>query len=237
MATDERKISVAIPTWQRSEMTLDSFIDVYDDERISEFVIVDDASEWGIFDELKRFVENLPKVRLFRNSTNNDCYFNKARSLCHSTNDWCILLDSDNKISKGYIDKLFEIPHWDENTIYTPDFAQPQFDFRQYSGLLLTKENISEWIDKPILETMLNAANYFVNRHGYLEVWDEHTDPVTSDSIFMISRWLEAGKRLQVVDGLQYFHRVHPGSHYQNNRHRTQQGFHESILTTLRQMK
>lgn len=218
-------------------MTLDSFIAVYGDNRISEIIIVDDESDWGIFTELKSLVEKLPKVKLWRNKSNQDCYFNKARSVCYANNDWVVLLDSDNKIDKDYIDKLYEIETWEEDTIYTPDFAMPNFDFRNYSGVTLTKENIAEHIDLPLLETMLNAANYFVNRNKYLDVWDEYTNPHTSDSIYLISRWLESGNKVKVVEGLQYQHLVHDGSHYRTKRHLTPQGFHENILNTLRQMK
>lgn len=230
------QISIAIPTWERVYETLKSFSDVYDDERISEIVIVDDASSLEKFNELKELCDLMPKVKLYRNVTNQDCYRNKMTAISYATNDWCILLDSDNHIDKLYIDKLFEIKEWNNKTIYTPDFAKPTFDFMAYSGLRITKENVSEWIDKPMFETMLNAANYFVNKNEYLAVWDGSIDPVTSDSIYVCYKWLEAGNVIEVVRGLQYEHRVWSGSHYINNVHRTEKGFHEKILQNLREM-
>lgn len=231
---DERKISLAIPTWERDELLASSFANVYDDPRISEIVIVDDCSDLKLFDEVKRKFDSLSKVRLLRNIINVDCYQNKMRTVSFCNNEFCILLDSDNSISKDYIDKIFEY-EWRPDIILTPDFAVPNFNFQAYSGLLISKENIAEWIDKPMFETMCNAANYFVNRDKYVEVWDGSVDPVTSDSIYMAYKWLAAGNKIQVVKDLIYFHRVHRG-HYQINVNRTAPGFHESVLNKLRQL-
>lgn len=233
---EQRTISICIPSYNRVEMTLESFSKVYDDERISEIVIVDDASDWGIFTELKNEVEKYPKVKLYRNLTNQDCFRNKMTSVAYATNDWCVLLDSDNVIGIDYLDKIFAIEKWDSETIYTPDFAEPNFNFTAFSGMAFIKENIAEFIDKPMFETMLNAANYFINKSEWLRVWDGSVDPVTSDSIYTVYNWLLAGNVIEVVDGLRYSHRVHSGSHYQNNKDRTPQGFHEDILQKIKEL-
>lgn len=233
----KRTISLCIPSYNRVSMTLESFSNVYHDERISEIVVVDDASDWGVFMELKEVLDDFPKVKLYRNLSNQDCYRNKATSIGFSTNKWCILLDSDNIIDADYLDKIFAIERWDERTIYTPEFAAPNFNFADYAGLLITEENVAQYIDRPLFETCLNAANYFVNKTEYLEVWDGSVDPVTSDSIFQCYNWLRAGNKIQIVPGLTYQHRVHPGSHYQNEKHRTPSGFHESVLNKIRGLK
>ena len=41
---EDRKISIAIPTYNRSDMTINAFLSVYDDKRVAEIVIVDDVS-------------------------------------------------------------------------------------------------------------------------------------------------------------------------------------------------
>lgn len=237
--SDDRKISICIPTYNRVEMTIESFEAVYFDERISEIIIVDDASNLEVFNELKEICDALPKVSLYRNDVNKDCYFNKKIAIEYSDNstDGCILLDSDNIIDVSYLDKLYEIKEWDVDTIYTPSFAAPHFDFRGYEGLLITKENVAAYIDKPMFEVLLNAANYFVHPFMYLEVFNPTVNPVTSDSIFQCYNWLMEEKKICVVPGLQYQHRVHSGSHYQNNVARTPQGFHQGILNNLRQLK
>jgi hypothetical protein len=233
---DERTIGICIPTFERPDMTIEAFVKVHDDPRVKSILINDDSSEWGSYERLQRNVEPFKKVKLCRNFFNIDCAENKMRSIWLSDSDWNVLLDSDNIIDTNYLDRIFEY-EWRPDIILTPDFAAPNFDFRAYAGLLITKENVVEYLDKPMFETMLNANNFFVNREKYLEVYgDDKTDPVTSDSIYFCYKWLAAGNKIQVVKGLNYFHRVHRG-HYQTNVHRTAPGFHESVLQKLRELR
>jgi len=44
-----RTLSICIPTWNRVEMTLNSFKEVYNDDRVEAIVIVDDASDEHIY--------------------------------------------------------------------------------------------------------------------------------------------------------------------------------------------
>lgn len=239
-----RKISISIPSWERVDVLIESFSNVLSDERVSQIHISDDASNLEIYKQIKSITDVLNsthnnKITLSRNLTNQDCFINKRNAVFGASEQWVILLDSDNRIDASYLDKLFGIEQWDESTIYTPCFAEPQFDFRNYAGITIIKENVSGLIDKPMFQTCLNAANYFVNRNQYLslDIWDKGIDPVTSDSIYTCMKWLEAGNKIKIVDGLHYFHRVWPESHYQKNVSRTPTGFHESILDTLRQLK
>lgn len=217
-------------------MTIWAFQDVHDDERIEQVTIADDASLPEYFNELKNLCSDYPKVKLIGDDENLDCYKNKCRAMIYSDTLWNILLDSDNKIDESYLDRLFEISEWDENTIYTPSFAKPNFNFTPYEGLTISKENVAEYIDKPLFQTMLNASNFFINKETYLRVWDGSIDPVTSDSIYFCYKWLESGRKIFVVPNLHYDHKVHVG-HYQQNIHRTPVGFHESIMQKLRELK
>lgn len=233
---DQRKVSLCIPTYNRVDMTIRAFLKVIDDPRIDEVIIVDDSSDLPIYHDLQKALFEFPKVKLYRNVLNQDCYFNKRTAISFAKNDYCILLDSDNIISTVYLNKIFEY-EWQEKVIFTPEFALPHFDFRAYSGLTFNRTNIAEYIDKPMFEVMCNAANYFVNKMEYLKVFDEKTNPVTSDSIYMVLNWLKNDGSIFVVPGLQYIHTVHKGSHYQNNVNRTPHGFHQNILQGLRNMK
>lgn len=233
---DERRVSIVIPSYERTDLLFASFAQVMDEIYVDEIVIVDDCSSEKVWEEIKERAKTMPKVKVFRNSINLDCYKNKRRAVELASNEWVILLDSDNVIDPTYLYHIFKNKFWDKNNIYTPDFAQPNFDFRHFSGLLITQGNVSSWIDEPLFEVCLNACNYFVNRDEYLKVFDSSIDPVTSDSIYFCYKWLESGNRIQVVEGLKYFHRVHGGSHYQNNVSRTPNGFHESVLNKIRHL-
>ena len=234
---DSRKISIAIPTWERVKETIASFEQVHDDTRVSEIVIVDDASSLETYNELKALCDFFPKVKLYRNLTNQDCFRNKMTAVSFCSNDFVCLWDSDNVFGVDYLNKIF-LEKWSEDLILTPDFAKPHFNFRAYSGIVVTKENVSEYIYKEMFETMLNANNFFVNKNEYMKVWDTiTTDPVTSDSIMFCKNWLYVGNKIKVVNGLEYEHTVHEKSHYKTNVYRTPHGLHENILQQLREMK
>lgn len=234
-----REISICIPSYNRYQLTIDSIAKVLDDHRVTEIVIVDDCSTDDSYNRLISWATHIQetlvytKIEIYQNTANQDCYWNKRIAIEHATNDWCILLDSDNVIDKSYLDQLFAIENWDTYTIYTPSFAKPHFDFRNFSGLTIDRHNVKKYLYLPMFETMLNAANFFVNKEEYLMCFDSSKDPVTSDSIFTCYNWLRSGNSIQVVPGLEYEHRVHEGSHYQNNIHRTPAGFHQEILNKL----
>lgn len=237
METDGRKISICYTTYNRVEELMDSMEKVYDDERIDEIVVSDDFSELEHYEMLKQYFEYMPKVRLHRNEKNMDCYKNKKVAVSLAKNDWLCLWDSDNDFGVDYLDAIFSIPKWEDDIVYTPSFAKPAFDFRQYDNVVLSKENVSKYIDLPMLEVCLNACNYFVNKNSYINVFDDNADPVTSDSIFQCYNLLRHGRKIKIVQGLEYFHNIHDGSHYKNNVYRTPVGFHESLLQKIRELK
>lgn len=238
-------ISLCITTYNRLDLVLECFRDVLDDERVSEIVIVDDASDKEIYDTLEAVISDIdnPKVKLYRNENNLDCYLNKRRAVQLATNDWVIIFDSDNILTKEYIDQLYEARFssagaswWSWKRIYQPSFAKPLFDFTVLQGQVIDKTNVGIYLGYSCTETMLNAMNYFVNRHTWLEAFDDSVNPVTSDSLYQNYNLLKDGCEVYVVPGLTYEHRVHDGSHYKQNVKRTPQGFHESILQKLKEL-
>lgn len=231
-----RTLTLAITHHNRLPLLLESFKQVIKDPRITEIVISDDCSTDGSYAELCAMFFKHEKVRLFRNDKNLDCYASKQKAVDRSTNPWVILFDSDNVITPDYMDALYAIPEWDEETIYTPEFAKPSFDFREFAGVIVHQSNVAELMMRPHFSTMLNAANYLVPRDLYCETWNPNVNPHTSDSIYMASLWLACGYQLQVVKNLQYFHRIHSGSHYKTNHHKTGD-FARVVEQRLKQMR
>lgn len=221
-------ITLCITTHNRVDFTLESFRAVLHDALISEVVIVDDCSEIKVFAELQKRVTLLEneKVKLFRNEENLDCYANKKRSVLLAQNEWVIVFDSDNILNKGYLDALWQAgmteagtPSWDARTAYLPEFAKPHFDYREFSGETMTRENVRKFM-RGSFDCLINTMNYFVNRAEFLRVWDGSIDPKNADSAFMNYNWLKAGNALHVVPGLQYEHRLHKDSHYKQAKNR-----------------
>ena len=237
-------ISVCLTNFNRTQLLFEAIEKILSDDRVTEIVISDDCSRDDVYQSMMVYYKEWPKVNIFRNEVNLDCYHNKARSLELATNDWCILFDSDNVIDKNYIDRLEGLIEGglNDKTVYAPSFAKPHFNFADIAGLNIDRTNIAVHINSDKTQTMLNAMNYFVNRHEYLKVFDPNIRPVTSDSIYQNCRWLEAGNSIYVVPGLEYYHRVNDhraeeGSHYAVNVRRTPSGLHENILNRLKNIR
>lgn len=204
-------ISLCITNYNRHEMLLESFAQVLDDDRISEIVIVDDCSDMAIYDKVLAATFNMWKVRLITNAENLGMSLNKKKAVELAKNDWCIILDSDNVIGPDYLDAMFTNPlPWDHTTIYCPSFAKPQFDFRKYAGWhILHGEAV---IDDGVGECLFNCCNYVVNRAEYLRVYEHNPEMKGTDTIWFNYLWLKASNSFYVVPGMEYMHRVHPGS-------------------------
>lgn len=233
---DKRTISLCLTTYNRFQETLEAFMPIRYDDRVSEVIIVDDCSDMEIYKQLEIAVTFCPKVKLFRNQVNYDCYLNKAMAVGLASNEWVIILDSDNILTTDYVDKLFAIDNWDEDTVYQPSWAKPHFDFRLYSGLTIDRHNVASYMYKPMFPTMLNAMNYFVNRNKFLEVRETWGDPHTADSILQNYNHLKNNGKIYVVPELFYHHRVHEGSHYKQNVHLTGD-FYQQVENNLRQLR
>lgn len=235
-------ISLCITTYNRTDLLYESFRQVLNDDRISEIVIVDDCSTEDVWQTIFWQYNEVPKIKLFRNEKNLDCYRNKREAVSKASNEWVIIWDSDNVMTKEYLDCLLHRSHvvlecFRHDIIAQPCFAKPNFDFSKYAGQIISHKEVAGLMQDGTFQTMLNAMNYFVNRDEYLRVWDGSIDPVTSDSIYQNYNWLKAGNSIYVVPGLEYEHRVHSGSHYQNNVRRTPRGFHEEIVNKLKNLR
>lgn len=217
-------------------MVVDAFMSVLEDTRIGEVVISDDCSTDGSYALLLKRFEKESKVRVVRNVKNFDCYKNKVLAVTRCKNEWVVLFDSDNTITTSYLDALYKLPHWKTDTFYCPTFAKPHFDYRNLTGMRMNRSNVSSCASLKGFDCALNTANYFVPRRNYVDVWDDSLDPHTSDTIFQAFNWLKAGGQLEFVQGLEYFHRVHEGSHYKQNVHKTGD-VHRRILVNLRNMR
>lgn len=207
-------ISLCITTYNRFEMLFESFKQVLDDARIGEIVIVDDCSDIAIYDQISTAVSRMflfgHKIRLSRNDINLGMSRNKAHAIELATNDWCIILDSDNVIDKSYIDAIPS--DLESRTIYAPEYARPQFNYKQYQGHTFTKSNTPGLIANSVVEMMLNTCNYLVNRDEYMSVYEHNPEMKGTDTIWFNYLWLKSGRSIHITKGMEYFHRVHAGS-------------------------
>lgn len=218
-------ISLCITTYRRDSLLFESFQQVINDERISQIVIVDDASPAQYQQPIVAFCKAYPKIKVFFNKKNLGCYKNKVEAVRKATNQWVYLLDSDNVLTPDAIDKLYayNIEHgWKRDEIIAPEFAWPTFDYREFSGETFTRQNIAKHVHRKRFDCLINTANYFFHRDEYLKIHDPYIEPWTADTILTNYNWLKAGNKIHILRGLQYFHRTddfkgQEGSHYVTN--------------------
>lgn len=241
-------ISLCLTSWNRDSMTFDSFRNVLNDDRISEIVIVDDCSDERIYNNLVFMCNAIDKVKIFRNDVNLGCYHNKRRAVELAQNEWVILFDSDNVLSKEYLDAIFHCHQftitspvgdvkyfWEPTHILQPEWARPHFDFRKFAGSVISKDNVKGYMRQQHFTTMLNAMNFFVNRDEFLKIPHRDSETWTADSIYFNYLWLKAGNKIYVTPGMVYEHLVHNGSHYKANVHKTG-NFYKEVENLIMQL-
>lgn len=214
-----QQISFCLTNWNRTNLLIKSFEQIINDDRIKEFVISDDHSSIGSYQEIVDYFKFNPKVKFFRNEKQLGVYENKFMSISHATCEWCIVADSDNVYGSDFIDKIFALEPWNEYMSYQPSFLKPIFNYSRFSGLVLSRQNVSQFIGKPMFDCLLNSMNFFVNREQYLKTWMPKENILGADSIYFNYLWFKSEKAMFVVPGLEYFHLVHDGSNYKAHEH------------------
>lgn len=226
------KLSLAITTFNRFDLLKESYVQVIDDPRISEIIIVDDCStEQGIKEKVNSLAGG--KVKVYHQAQNRGMSRNKCDAISYASNPWVIIFDSDNIIGPDYLDAFYELAiEGDvfnefgkitniEKFIFCPDFAKPKFDYRDFkignngigmrAGIYARRECAHE-IKNDRFNCLLNTCNYIVNRDFYLKTYQYNPSHIASDTIWHNYNHLKAGGLFVVVPGMQYEHRVHSGS-------------------------
>jgi len=215
-----QKISICVPTWNRFDFTIKCLEQVLYDDRIQAIVISDDNSTDGSYEKLVEYYneinKNFPSQRVFvfQNKDRLKVHGNKMMAIKNRFTEWCILFDSDNILTKEYLDNLYAF-EWDKKTLYQPSFAKPNFDYRELIGTY-DSNNTKHNIQRPLFECMLNTQNFFINGDEYIKVWENQENINGADSIFFNYLWLKSGGKIDVVRGLEYEHVVHRGSFYES---------------------
>ena len=196
------------------------------DDRIGEIIICDDTSK--DIDTLEQILTTLnnPKIKLYKNETNMGCYHNKLETVSKCSNQWTLLLDSDNIISKEFIDRLYEIPEWNSHTIYAPSVAETfpiePSDLLNYRAFTNTHITPDVYINNALTNLnficLINNCNYFLPTQEYIRCMSQYIyNRVTIDSLdsnVLFTDWLYNNNSVYIVDNLKYKHRVHSNSNH-----------------------
>ncbi len=209
------KISMAITTYNRPELTVECFQEIIDHPRVHEICIVDDHSDIENIEKLFDLTQGIGKLWLKTNESNFGMLNNKRSAIRFCDADFVLLADSDNRFNESYLKALPK--KLDKNTVYMPEFAEPQFDFTEFSGMTFDKNSIKAYLDDPIFQVMLNACNYVVPRENFLLNTKGNPEIKESDTIWLNYCWLKNGGKFFVVPGMRYFHRIHDDSGWLKN--------------------
>lgn len=202
-------------------------------EMVREIVVVNDGTP--DFSELEANLRDIPKVRCVQNPENLGVFGNKVQSVIHSTSEWTLMCDSDNIMGDAFYAALQAIPEWNPHTLYSATFARPNFDYRQLNGTW-NLGTISKYVNKPLFCCAINTGNQLVHRESFLEAMEpfgvyrfdlklpdyfgvgDRSDVRwrliydAADSFFINKVWMEAGRSIEFVPGLEYDHRHHASS-------------------------
>lgn len=212
------KLSLCITTYNRYEMTIESFAKVIDDPRIDDIVIMDDCSTDGSGIMLANMFTRHPKVRVFLQAENRGMSKNKHDAISFANNNFAVILDSDNSIDTDYIDAIHaEEPKRSNEVILSPDFAYPNFDFRKYSGKYIHKGNVKSFMGDPMFRCFLNCCNYCVPKNTYLKTYQYDQSVKETDTIAFNYEWLKAGYLFYIIPNCKYHHLVHKDSGFIKN--------------------
>lgn len=210
------KLSLAVTTFNRFTLTVEAIQNIYKDDRISDVVIMDDASTDDSFKKLVVHYKQDEKVRVIRQASNRNMSLNKRDAIALSKNEFVLIADSDNVFDTSYLDALESAPFY-EYAILCPTFAKPQFDFRKYSGKTINRNDAKYLIKEDSFNVSMNCCNYVVPREQYLKAYKYNESHVCTDTVWFNHNWLKAGNLFHFVEGMEYFHRVHSGSGFLEN--------------------
>jgi hypothetical protein len=222
-----KHISLAIPHYNNTDFIKEAITVGINDDRINEIIICDDKSKdidilENILNEL-----NCSKIKLYKNDINLGCFKNKILSVSKCSNEWTILLDSDNVIDTNYINTLYNITNWSDDLIYAPSWAitfpnepSPNLDFRIYNNKIIDNNAYINEFTNIRFQCLINDCNYFVNTKKYTECMNKIVDYYRReemdcvDSAVLFTEWLLSNNKVMVIENLHYKHRLHPNSNY-----------------------
>jgi glycosyltransferase involved in cell wall biosynthesis len=214
-----RKISVAIPHWNRGALIHRPLWNIVNDERIEEIVIVDDGSSEEEFALLTKNVTRYDQrnvVTIHRREENRGAQFTKIECVEKIVGEWMILLDSDNTLFSSYLNAVVSLNELDEKSLYCPDWAFPYFCFHQLRGKKIDFQKTCHLAQNGILQKiyLLNDGNYFFHKTTYLNQLSslKQIENDVADVILANYSWLSQGGFLTVLQGARYLHRIDDSS-------------------------
>jgi len=229
-------ISVCIPTMRRFSFLKESIPKYLENPHVSELVITDETGE-----DYAAITSTFshPKLRVYQNETRLGMLKNKLRAASYATSDYIAIIDSDNFAGVHYFEafKRFYSSSLPSSSVFLPSIASPNFDFRRWVGVPITRNNVKQFI--PDIETCLNTMNSIVPK-AFLSSNDILKDRPFCDEIgcydsqyFSLYALFNLNATLFVVDGMEYEHRVHDESGWTTTHTEFDDAYHRMVKRYL----
>jgi hypothetical protein len=222
--------TLCIPTLDRFDDFLSRYLPEYlNNNLINEIIITDENG--NDVDKIQKMFNN-DKLKLFKNTKRLGPFLNKLSACSKATNEWIVLMDSDNFADKKYFNVAKEYIKnnvLQKNTILAPCFAKPRFNYLHLSGFIYKK---GEFKKNKILESkkinnnftpseiLMNTGNYVINKYLIDNIdLTNQTENIKMSSAcdviyFNTLLFEQLDLELHVVSNLEYDHVVHNGSVY-----------------------
>ena len=222
--------TLCIPTINRFDNFLSKYLPLYLNNNLIDEIIITDENGNDI-NKIKASFNN-SKLKLFKNEKQLGPFLNKLSACSKATNEWIVLIDSDNFADEKYFYTANEYIHNNvlgKNVILAPCFAKPRFNYSHLSSLIYKKGNFinNKQIENTRLngnftcsETLMNTGNYVINKYLIENInLSKETENIKMSSAcdviyFNTLLFEQLDLNLHVVPNLEYEHVVHNGSVY-----------------------
>ena len=222
--------TLCIPTMDRFDNFLSKYLPKYIDNELIQEIIISDENGNDVNKIATTFKGNL-KLKLFTNAHVLGPFFNKLNACSKSSNEWIVLMDSDNfadidyfVTAKQYIEKNITN---EKNIILAPSRANPHFDFTHLENLIYKKGTfIQNNINSKNQDVLINTGNYVINKYliDNINLTNELINISKSsacDVIYFNTLLFEQlNLHFHVVPKLTYSHVVHNDSIYLKTNHK-----------------
>lgn len=218
------KISICIPFYETHDLTISFLKSIVHESFVDEIIISDDCSK-------EEFKYKHPKIKIFRNKFNQGAFHNKFITVSKATNNWALLLDSDNFIDLTVLKKIFEYKY-NKNFFYLPQKLYLEslenygnemhnkiinYDFLEKNEIDLNIASSFLKKNNKKIEWLLNTGNFIVNRNEYIKVnkkifYSQKRKLLDCDALAFTYYWLINKKKIKILDFYYIRHRLRKDS-------------------------
>ncbi len=172
--SEDIKISLCIPTKNRFDNFLSSYLDSYckylDNKSVDEIIICDEnSSDYDkIVNKYSSYVNNNKNnFRVYKNDRVLGVFLNKLKVCSLANNRFIALIDSDNFPDEDYfinVKNYISKTKLSSHTILAPSKPVPHFDYTQFNGKIITKRNVNDFMSINVFGILLNTGNYVLTK-------------------------------------------------------------------------